>query len=147
MQESSILSSLTRNKFPERKSITVFPCASMIFAAAQVIEYSSLDRRFMDIYKNGVLMLRVPNSIRQKGSSRTKLMGFNLLQTSERSELQAVYRPLISKTISMGVTIIDFVLGERNLSIVMCSRFPFVSVSIRELNLYEGRNEDQLFSR
>ena len=101
----------------------------------------------MDIYKNGVLILRVPNSIRQKGSIRTKLMGFNLLQTSESSELQAVYLSLISKTISRGVTIIDFVLGERNLSVFFCSRFPFVSFSIRELHMCEGRYEDQLFSR
>lgn len=101
----------------------------------------------MDIYKNGILILSVPNSISQKGSIRTKLMGFNLLQTSESSELQAIYRSLISKTVSRGVTIIDVVLGERNLSIFVYSKFPFVSFSLDNPTRCEDRYEDQLFSR
>ena len=96
----------------------------------------------MDIYRNGVLIQRVPNSIRQKGSILTRLMGFNLFQTPESIELQAVYRSLISRTVSRGLTIIDIVLGERNLSIFICYRFPFVSFSLGERKICEERNEN-----
>lgn len=83
----------------------------------------------MDIYKNRIHIGTIPKKIRRAGHIGTRLSGLNLLQTSERTELQAVYRSFIGLTQLSGTLVIDLVLGRRSLTILLAPRFPFITLS------------------
>ena len=83
----------------------------------------------MDIYKNRIHIGSIPGKIKRAGYIGTRLSGLNLLQTSERTELQAVYRSFIGCTNSCGTLVIDLVLGGRSLTILLSPRFPFIALS------------------
>ena len=83
----------------------------------------------MDIYKNRIHIGTIPKKIRRAGYIGTRLSGLNLLQTSERTELQAVYRSFIGLTHLSGTLVIDLVLGGRSLTILLAPRFPFITLS------------------
>lgn len=83
----------------------------------------------MDIYKNRVRIGTIPGSIRRRGYVHTRLSGLNLLQTLERTELQAVYKSALGLTRSGGVCILDIVLGSHSLTLLIYPRFPFVTIT------------------
>ena len=83
----------------------------------------------MDIYKNRVRIGSIPGRIRRRGFIGTRLSGLNLLQTPERTELQAVYRSFIGCTQLSGTLVIDLVLGGRSLALLLSPRFPFIALT------------------
>ena len=83
----------------------------------------------MEIYKNRIHIGTIPGKIRRKGYIRTRLSGLNLLQTPERTELQAVYRSTLGCTRSGGVRIIDIVLGQHILTALLSRRYPFITLT------------------
>ena len=83
----------------------------------------------MDIYKNRIHIGTIPGKIKREGYIGTRLSGLNLLQTPERTELQAVYRSFIGCTNFSGTLVIDLVLGGRSLTILLSPRFPFITLT------------------
>lgn len=83
----------------------------------------------MEIYKNRIQIGTLPKRIKRKGHVYTHMTGLNLLQTHEGSEIQAVYRSLLSVSKHGGVTIIDLSLGKRTFSLYIYGRFPFFAIS------------------
>lgn len=83
----------------------------------------------MDIYKNRIHIGTIPGKIKRQGYIYTRLSGLNLLQTSERTELQAVYRSFIGCTKLCGTLVIDLVLGGRSLTLLFSPRFPYITLS------------------
>ena len=83
----------------------------------------------MDIYKNRIHIGTIPGKIKRAGYIGTRLSGLNLLQTPERTELQAVYRSFIGCTKLSGTLVIDLVLGGRSLTLLITARFPFITLT------------------
>lgn len=83
----------------------------------------------MDIYKNRVRIGSIPGKIKRRGFIGTRLSGLNLLQTPERTELQAVYKSALGLTRSGGMCIIDIVLGSCSLALLIYPRFPFLTIT------------------
>lgn len=83
----------------------------------------------MDIYKNRARIGAVEDRVKRPGHLRTKLTGINIVQASERVELEGVYRSTIAVSNHGGVITIDVALTKKTFSVYLYGRFPFISIS------------------